>query len=373
MLDRYSLLALLLPLLVFAPAVVAGDVGDTPTDKLTCPDSKFTSGGAISNVCWSCMFPITIAGQAAGGSMSDIPDDHASAVCVCPGRSGYPSPGVTFGMWQPAHLFELVRQPWCSPVMGKVLSNGDDNWQEGGGDGGGSSGGGGGSNALTDLSRWGGRADAPESTEEPAQAFYHFHWWVNPANYVINGVLGSFCSESKQSDSDVAYASEIDPTWHDNTLSLYTTPEAKLFANMAAIASCTVDGVASTFYKPVAAMFWCAGTWGSVYPYTGFVAGGDDPPRMTSLLTFRALGALHRRTLAKRVYGDSAVCSAQVAPMILKQQYKMQTFYPIPETNSNHWLGASVFEWGEWRNIPYIGEDFVYVEFRWTECCITAW
>ena len=54
-----------------------------------------------------------------------------------------------------------------------------------------------------------------------------------------------------------------------------------------------------------------------------------------------------------------------------KQGYRFQTFYPMRETKNNHWIGASTFRWGEWRNVPYSGEDYVYLMSSFAECCAT--
>ena len=49
---------------------------------------------------------------------------------------------------------------------------------------------------------------------------------------------------------------------------------------------------------PIDALFWCAGTWGPLYPLAGSHLTHSSMPRNTSLLTTRALAAMHRRGLA---------------------------------------------------------------------------
>jgi len=338
-------------LLAMGAGVLKADT--LPVNEVTCPNSGFFSGTAISNVCWSCFFPIRIAGVPLGGT--NFPSDAAAPFCVCPGRTGWPSPGITMGMWQPTHMIEVVRQPWCSPVLGKpiIQSSAVD--------------------ALSQQTRWGGFKHTTSSVDGQSSAFYNFHWWFYPVNIIINAIVGSVCTGQTGYDVDIAYVSEIDPTWLSDELAFYTQPEAILFSNPIAIAACTADAAASTAFKPIRLMYWCAGSWGHAYPFTGNTGSADSPPRMTSLLAFRALAALHRRTLAKRTYGNDAVCHARIAPMIQKQQYRLQTFYPIPETMGNHWMGASTMRWGEWRNIPVKGEDYVWLQWTWKDCCITLW
>ena len=38
--------------------------------------------------------------------------------------------------------------------------------------------------------------------------------------------------------------------------------------------------------------------------------------------------------LAHKTYGDDALCSGQIYPMIPKQQYKLSTLFPLAEANS---------------------------------------
>lgn len=57
-----------------------------------------------------------------------------------------------------------------------------------------------------------------------------------------------------------------------------------------------------------------------------------------------------------------------IAPIIVKNQYKLQQAYPVPETISNHWIGESVWKWGQFRHIPAVGEDFVNYLWRWSDC-----
>ena len=62
-------------MLALAAIVSAPAVAETPG----CPDAKtFSSGAFLSDLCWSCMFPMQIA-VAAGDT---FPQDPASPICV---------------------------------------------------------------------------------------------------------------------------------------------------------------------------------------------------------------------------------------------------------------------------------------------------
>jgi len=357
-------IALLLPCLSRAQAAGGGTTtssGGTTLSAATCPDANFFGGAMFGNLCWSCFFPVVIEGFPIGDG--PLPSDTAFPECICPGKTmGIPSLGTVVGLWEPAHLFEIVRQPWCSPIFGQPLMDSSiDSATSNTGFGG--------------LSRWGGYNSHDAGDDNPTQdsTFYNFHWWIYPVNMLVDALVGSDADKHEGQDLDIAYISEIDPTWINDEMAFYTQPEAKLFANPIAIAACAMDAVASTVAKPLKFMYWCAGTWGHAYPFTGNVNNNDDPERNASLVTFRALAALSRRTLARKTYGDDSTCADSINPMIQKQEYRLQTFYPVPEKSGNHWLGASVFDWGEWRNIPFRGEDFIIAEWRYTEYCEVYW
>jgi len=69
--------------------------------------------------------------------------------------------------------------------------------------------------------------------------------------------------------------------------------------------------------------------------------------------------------------GDDVLCGAPLAPFLPKSQYKLSQFYPLPEAESSHVIGASPFTWGVWRTLPGPGEDHLYVLWRWNDCCAT--
>ena len=364
----------------------AQDGGD---GSFACPDSEFLGAAFFNNVCWSCIFPLRVMGVNLGpadgsssygdsgvgnmlpdifgsGNSTRIPSGTAAPICVCPGKIGYPSPGITWGYWEPSHLTEVVRKPYCSPLFGTTLMK----------DSGGSMPGGGGDAAAGQqamkMIRWGGPNNASDTTSENlGQSFYHYHWLKSPYGYVSDWIQSALCSGGGGGDMDFLWLSEIDPVWTKEKLANLTHPEAKLFANPVAQLACMADAVTSTIGKPTELLFWCAGSWGAIYPHMGYLGYEASPPRETSLMATRVMAQMHRRGLAKKRYGNQSVCSARMYFTLPKQGYRFQTFYPMRETKNNHWIGASTFRWGEWRNIPYSGEDYVYLMSSFSECCAT--
>ena len=93
---------------------------------IACPDAGlFTQGGLVTKVCINCYFPIYIGGSVPIGPnpLRKPDDDSVNPVCICPGRIfGLPTPGIKMAMWQPTHMVEAVRLPFCSPALGGMLS-----------------------------------------------------------------------------------------------------------------------------------------------------------------------------------------------------------------------------------------------------------
>jgi len=339
--------------------------GDIPesgqgNNSLICKDSGFYSQmKSVSDLCWECFFPIRVAGINATGSgrgRSRLPAQPASPVCVCPGRMyGMPSPGITWGMWFPTHVMEVVRQPWCSPTLfGEVLS--------------GSSG-----FDITKLRLMGSSSNpaGAQGNEAVVGSFYNWHWMTFPVYEVMEQFMSSLCSPGGWGgDMSFLYFSEFDPTWSNEMLALFTHPEIKVFANLYARAVCMADAVASTVSRPMDSAIWCAGAWGMIYPFSG-VDNVKSAVEAQMLAGVRGLAAMHRRGLAKRTYGNKAVCSDSFWFMYPKQQYQFQNFWPYPQRRNNNWTGASSIRWGEWRKIPVQAEDRVIMQWTYKECCYT--
>lgn len=325
-------------------------IGGVQAASPTCNDAGlFTQGGIFTKVCWTCFFPITIAGIPT--SPGSVPQGNAGATCVCPGRFGYPTPGIVLGMWQPMRVVELVRSgKGCSPSLGSEFSMFNESTPYG-------------------LFLQGGGSENSETASKTG-SFYNFHVLAFPVGQLTDMLTDSVCAaESGSSDADMLYASELDPTWNNEELSMFTTPEAVLFANPLAIAACVADAAAATVAQPIGALYWCAGSWGTIYPFSG-MGGRDSEPASASLAATRAIAAMHRRGLANLAMTQAAVCRDIPWPTLPKQQYKLQTVHPIPEITGNHWIGASTFRWGEWRNVPAVGEDFVFLKWTFQECCM---
>lgn len=352
--------AICIAAMLAGPVGASGGSGGGVADAIIdgCPDSGFFSRGRfISDLCWTCFFPIKIFGvpiPMSGRSMSKAPSSTASPMCVCPGRFGWPAIGVTFGMWLPTHMIELTRRPFCSPILFGLELNA-----------------GGVGNAISGLVLQGTPGEHTNDNTAVRGSFYNFHWMSFPVGELTDMMTNSLCSKGG-ADLDYLYFTELDPTWTSEMLALYTHPEIKLFTKIYAHAVCAADAVMATVTRPIEQAFWCAGTWGMLYPFAG-KGTKNNSPEAQMLVAAKGIAAMHRRGLAKLTYKDMAICSDSFYFIMPKQQYQLQNMWPWPQRNQAQWVGASSWRWGQWRNAPAVFEDRVIVQWTYSECCLTAW
>src|SRR5476651_2568723 len=70
----------------------------------------------ITDVCWSCLFPITIGSMnVVSSQMSDTPNPSLP-ICAC----GTPilHPGISTGFWEPVAMTDVTRTPYCMVNLG---------------------------------------------------------------------------------------------------------------------------------------------------------------------------------------------------------------------------------------------------------------
>lgn len=332
---KYRLLLLVIAMLSL-PAHSAPD----------CPDTQLLSGKLITDICWDCIFPIRIAGVNMFGSAGNVPSGATSKkLCTCQDGNGVIHPGFASSMWEPNSLVELVRTPGCFMSLNGAKINVD--------------------------SRNRGNHAGKEGDSDNL-SFYHYHYYSFPIMELLELVSYATCKGDHYQDIDVIYMSEFDPTWNRDELSFFTFPESAAFANPIAKMACLADAITAANGSPLDSLMWCAGSWGSIYPVAGHANWSSSIIRTTSLLTARAINALHRRGMLRKTMGDANMCTKGISPIMPKSQYKLSMFWPRPEANGSHWIGESTYLWGQWRRIPATGEDHSYVVFRWNDCCMTA-
>lgn len=310
-----------------------------------CSNAEVLGPKLITDICWSCLFPLKVAGFSLSGGDGGAPSDAAnSPACACDDNLGLPRPGIPMSLWEPARLVEFQRVPGCSSVLNGVRFPFDRTFQ-------------GTHGAGTDM--------------KGQEQFMHYHYYAFPLLMIMDLFFPAMCNPDGYMDLDVMYMSELDPTWANDELAFFTNPEAAAVSNPIAQAACVADAVASSAGRPLKNMFWCAGAWGGIYPLSGSVPADYGVLNGSSLMTAKLLAALHRRGLAWRTMGEDAMCRGKISPTLPKTQYKFTMLHPNPETDSSHVMGESILSWGMSRIIPGIAEDPIYTIWRWNDCCNT--
>ncbi len=300
----------------------------------------------ISDICWDCIFPISIGAIEIPTSTNFRPDteNFPSPICVCP-KAGLPVPGLAVGMWEPVRMVDVTKRPFCfSSIGGITIDPGFDI----------------------------GTGAAPDKSDQEIQsAKWHVHWYINPLTTILGLFDDALCQQPESLGFDIAYLTELDPLWNNDLLAFVTNPEAILFGNPIAAAACAADCIAASVWKPLDPLFWCAGCQGSMYPFTGNIDGHNGSIQSSSLAVERFTFKLHRQGMAYDTSGPESLCMPLPAPIIKKSQYRLQTTIPIPGIGPfgcNPFGKSTVFH-ESFKEIPVAGEDFGYFVWRKRNCC----
>lgn len=332
-----------------------------------CPQADIIST-MISRVSWKCLFPLRIGSVTVKPGGEDTPPLDNEFFCQCYGEWG-----VRMSFWEPIRLIEVVRQPYCFPALNTCLTDTAKN------------------PTPSQLKKHGtdtwGRGDMSNEF-----AFYHVHYYVFPIwrllgigvaimgkglDTVTGGIYPDFSkcfsgggSEGLTIDSidslDIFILTELDPTWNDDLIAAYMNPEAVLFGNPISQAVCAADCIGATSAFPLDPLFWCAGCWGGIYPFTGTVPYSNGGIESSSLLSAKMVAKLNRMLLEGVTTVD--YCRTIPTGFIKKSQYKLQLLYPRVSKQCFP-LGKSTMVWGTGKTYPEKGEDFVYLLWRKKECC----
>lgn len=318
-----------------------------------CYDAEVLGAKLLTAVCWDCVFPILNSNAVIIGDKDRIPpgaaDDKFLGACMCYDNLGVPKFGFRTSFWEPIRLVELERQSGCSSVLGGVRL------------------------PFNRLNQ--GRQQKLSTSDEvgnDGKTYRHYHYYTFPLMYMLDMWVPSRCNPGGYMDLDLLYFSEVDPTWNNDEIAFFTHPEAALIASPLGPIACVPDVFGANVGQPIQQLYWCAGSWGVIFPTSGNVLSREGTMKTTSLMAARAIYALHRRGLEWRSMGDDAMCGGKLAPYFPKTQYRFQVFHPVAETSDNHVVGEMVYTWGLGRTIPAVGEDPVYLIWRWLDCCNTG-
>ncbi len=327
------------------------------------PSSTFPN--LLTDICWRCVFPMRIGGSVIfnWGDMPDNtegrtgnPDDFNPNdwVCTCEDNMGLPRIGIYVSFWEPDKVLEVVQRPWKFYFLfGLDMKN---------------------LGLPAPYGTRGGKTTGSNSTQQ--SAFYNVHMFKVPLLAVMDILVGADYCADPFLDIDLMYFTEVDPIWNNDAYATYLHPEGLVFANPLAQALCAADCLATTTGYPLNSFMWCAGCWGSMYPFTGHTTAVGSPVRETSLFAARLLARLARLPVPPAMELDTsspdAKCGGTIRPVLKKSQYRFDCIFPIPQTKGQccQGLGVSTFTWGEHRNIPATGEFQEYLLFRKRNCCL---
>lgn len=300
----------------------------------------------ITDVCWSCLFPITIGSmKVLSGSVPDTKEHPASPLCVCPkGGGGVPVPGIAMGFWEPVAIVDVTRIPFCMVNLGGLKLPFGSKYAIG---------------------------QTETANNDHNNSFYYVHWYKYPLLYWLNLLTDGVCLET--GDLDIAYLTELDPTWNDDELGFLQNPEAFLFGNLIAQTACVADSIATIVGLPLDSLFWCAGAHGGMYPLNGHVQEHVGGVQASVLLAERMAYKMHRNLLINDSVGRDSptLCYTYKFPIMPKSRYRYQMVNPIPTTGSGgcYPFGRTTTTWEAGHEIPFKGEDFGYLIWRKRDCC----
>lgn len=255
----------------------------------------------VSDTDWNNVFPVTIAGVTTGPNKNP-PMMKMPPVCVCPGRFGIPTPGMGVTFWQPLYISEIERTPGCSRTLGGV-------------------------NLLSSYGMMQSEQSNGEADTASTNSRMQVHWYEYPVFAMMDLFTSLACFGP--SGFNLAYMTEVDPTWQDDLWGAVFSPESVLFANPIAQAACSVDAAAASADFPLDALFWCAGTWGSVYPLTGNSPQSNSAYTLNNLVQAKFIARQARIGLQWQTIGPSAKCFPHPSPVWVKSQYRYNQVGPI--------------------------------------------
>ena len=332
-----------------ASAAVYAEEGGSEVKAGKCRSSGVFSTKLITKVCWDCTMPIRASGiTITGKKRKDNKPARASkkALCLCEDTLGVPRPGIMSQFWEPYRMMEIERLPGCMGGLG-------------------------GTRFPFNPGFLGGVGQIAEDGQQQAQSFKHLHYYSMPLMLMLDMFVPASCNPDGYIDFDIMFVTEVDPTWNNDTLAYFTMPEAALLVTPFAAAACIPDAISSSVAKmPLQELFWCAGSWGTMYPTSGNTEGMDIIT-VASLQKTRMLLQMHRRGFVRRSIGDDAICGGVIDPTLPKYMYQFTLFDPVPEVIDSHVIGETVLRWGLMKTIPAVGEDPTFVIWRWQDCCQT--
>lgn len=310
-----------------------------------CTDKTFIN--VMSDIAWDCIFPISIMGVPLDYGEHPPDSDNGAALCACPAKRFPADPGLGFmiGFWEPARMIDTTSDPWCFPALGMDLSSGSGTTSGGG---------------------WGYSGSGQLRKSGPGQiAFANYHYYIMPVWAILDMFTDIPCV-SEDPSFDLAMVSEVRPDWGDDLTAMQLYPETALMASPVTALACIADAVASTVQRPIDALYWCMGGWGTTYPMTGHI-NVTDFVEANAGIAGKAMYVQARTGLLP----DRAVnyCYAIPMPIWIKSHWRLQQTDPVVDSRC-HAIGHPGILWTQRKNPIGMQDNFSWMLFRKVLCCV---
>jgi conjugal transfer pilus assembly protein TraU len=327
----------------------------------------------LTDLCWSCFGPIHISGYKWSSQEDWIKYKKKSGLdllCMCGASEflGITIPdqiGVPIAFWEPQAIIEVTRVPNRSLTL--LSTSGD----------------------MTSYEKMG----SISNSDSGRSSFYNVHYYPFPLARIAAFAPGFKCLRNAEL-SMVPFRTEWFPFWNDmdHSLHMVLDPIRYLYSSPELQELCKKDCEAAMKRKPSDSYPWCAGCLGSLYPFCGHVGSHIGGIQASSLLVCRVLGLLHsvgfflggntslnKLGLGKGFEPDN-YCEKTYSYNLKKTIYKTQALFPKADKGYVkdglevycHPLGESDRDWGAGYTWPADGEDFSYVVWTKSHCCLDA-
>ncbi len=300
-------------------------------------------------------------GGLGGGGGSDT---DGTFLCMCQ----VPPPvferlGVTMSFWNNVGMIDTSSIPYCFPQLGQYLDLGGTV--------------GGSLEALTGKAGIGGAnqfgkrsSGGKQKGDQFISAHTHFASFTNLMKIVSDAIF-SMCFSADMATNISPQMSEVFFWWQNDEWGVLKNPEALLVANPIATAACMAESLSvSILGTSLDPLFWCMGSWGSLYPITMNVGSGI-PLTSYAMLAARNLSERFQLAMLMDTTGYQMLngyCQPYPTYFIPKKDVNI---YPIwPQKFDNRFpLGYPSEIWGFGLDNPANIGVMTWMVYQKRDCC----
>jgi conjugal transfer pilus assembly protein TraU len=280
----------------------------------------------ITEVGWANLFPLKIGGiTVVDSDQPDTREGSPNPICVCT-KNGRIRIGINVSFWEPYRIVDSVFDPGCFPALGLDLKG------------------------IIDAGKRVGGVTHVGLRFVSSQYFAQSHFVISPFMVILKELFKDVGCLDNHTDLDIAYMSELDPTWNDDQMSFLLNPEAILFANPALGMACMADAAKTMHGLPIDSLFWCMGSWDSAYPLTG-TSTQNTIISGACAIAARMIYKMNRELLMEDRALDA--CEGVLTPIWIKSHYRLQPLRPRVMTSGAIRIGQNPDTWATGRYNPF--------------------